>query len=406
MIAFEEARKKILRRTKVLPTLKKQILDSLDYVLAEDIRSGINIPPFDNSAMDGFAVRFADAREARRRHPVSLKIIDDIAAGKTSRKQVRRGEAIRIMTGAPLPRGADSVVMVENTVVDGDRVKVYVAVTKEENVRLAGEDIRKRERALRKGTLIRPQEMGILASLGKKEIRVIRRPKVAIISTGDELVSIDQPLAPGKIRDSNRYALNGQILKAGGEVVDLGIVPDDETKLIKTIKKAADQADVVLTTGGVSVGDYDLVKEILAKLGQIHFWRVNMKPGKPLLFGSIEDKLLFGLPGNPVSSMVVFDQFVRPCLLKMAGRKRLLRKRETAIIQEKMKKKFGRREFVRGKLSLEKGKYVAYLTGPQGSGILKSMSLADGLIILPEEKDGVKRGDEVSFESFDYPERE
>ncbi|UCB52190.1 MAG: molybdopterin molybdotransferase MoeA, partial [Candidatus Zixiibacteriota bacterium] len=217
MIAFEEARKKVLRRAKVLPTVKRQILDSLDYVLAEDIRSGVDIPPFNNSAMDGFAVRFTDVREARRRHPVSLKIIDDIAAGKTTKKQVKRGEAIRIMTGAPLPRGADSVVMVENTAAEGDQVKIYVAVGKEENVRLAGEDIRKRERALRKGTLIRPQEMGILASLGRKEVKVVRKPKTAIVSTGDELISIDRPLRPGKIRDSNRYALRGQILKAGGE---------------------------------------------------------------------------------------------------------------------------------------------------------------------------------------------
>ncbi|MGB7062852.1 MAG: gephyrin-like molybdotransferase Glp [Candidatus Zixiibacteriota bacterium] len=406
MIAFEEARKKILRRTKVLPTVKKHVLDSLDYVLAEDIRSDVNIPPFDNSAMDGFAVRSSDTRRARKGRPLSLKIIDDIAAGKTSRKQVRRGEAIRIMTGAPLPREADSVVMVENTRGEGDWVRVFVPVTKGENVRLAGEDIRKGERALGKGALIRPQEMGILASLGKREVKVIRKPRVAIISTGDELISIDQPLAPGKIRDSSRYALHGQIVKAGGEVVDLGIVPDDEKKLVETIKEATGRADVILTTGGVSVGDYDLVKEVLAKLGQIHFWRVNIKPGKPLLFGSIKGKLLFGLPGNPVSSMVVFDQFVRPCLLKMAGRKRLLRKKQAAIIQDKMKKKPGRREFVRGKLSFEKGKYLAYLTGPQGSGILKSMSLADGLIILPEEKEGVKRGDKVSFEPFDYPERE
>jgi molybdopterin molybdotransferase len=406
LIAFEEARRKILRRTKVLPTVKKQILDSLDYVLARDIRSRVNIPPFKNSAMDGFAVRFADVREARRRHPVSLEIIDDVPAGKTTKQQVRKGKAIRIMTGAPVPRGADGVVMVENTVVKGDQVKVYAAVSEGENVRLAGEDIRKGERVLKKGTLIRPQEMGILASLGKKEVRVIRRPRVAIISTGDELVSIDQPLAPGKIRDSNKYTLYGQILKAKAEVVDLGMVPDHERKLIRKMKKAVARADVILTTGGVSVGDYDLVKEVLATLGQVVFWRVKIKPGKPLLFGSVNGKLLFGLPGNPVSSMVVFDQFVRPSLLKMAGRKKLFRNKKAAIAQDVIRKKLGRREFVRGRLRFEEGKWLASVAGPQGSGILKSMSLADGLIVLREEEGEIKRKDRVWVEFFDDPERE
>jgi len=406
LISFEKAQEKILKRMTVLSPIKKNILDSLDHVLAEDIYSDVNIPPFNNSAMDGFAVRSSDTKKAMKRHPPRLRIIEDLPAGRMSKKEVKRGEAVRIMTGAPIPQGADCVVIVENTKVEGDWVKIFESATKGNNIRLAGEDIRKGEKILRKGTLLRPQELGILASLGKKEVRVIRRPRVAIISTGDELVSIHQPLLPGKIRDSNRYTLYGQILKAGGEVVDLGIVSDEEKELIKNMKKASSQADVILTTGGVSVGDYDLVKRILAESGRIYFWRVNMKPGKPLAFGLIKGKPFFGLPGNPVSSMVVFDQFVRPSLLKMAGRKRLFRKKENARIQQRIKKKFGRREFVRGKLRFKDGKYLAYQAGPQGSGILKSMSLADGLIVLPEEKNEIKKGERIMFEFFDYPERE
>ncbi|MDP2959860.1 MAG: molybdopterin molybdotransferase MoeA [candidate division Zixibacteria bacterium] len=406
MISFEEAQKKILNKIKVLPTTEVNILNSLDCVLAEDLHSSVNIPSFDNSAMDGFAVRSSDTKKAKRKNPVRLKIVEDLPAGSFSRRKLRKGEAIRIMTGAPIPERADCVVMVENTKPDGDWVNIFVPVTKGENIRYAGEDIKKDELVLKKGILIRPQEMGVLASLGKKEVKVIRRPKVAILSTGDELVSIDQPLSPGKIRDSNRYSLYGQILKAGGKVIDSGIVKDEEKILLKKIKEASSKADLILTTGGVSVGDYDLVKKVLAKLGKVYFWKVNMKPGKPLAFGLIKGKPLFGLPGNPVSSMVVFDQFVRPSLLKMAGRKKLFRKKELAVIQEKVKKKPGRREFLRGKLSFKRGKYLAYLTGPQGSGILKSMSLADGLVILPEDKEVVKKGEKVEVEFFNYPERE
>jgi len=406
LILFEEAREKILKKTKALPVVKKNILDSLDYVLAEDIRSQVNTPPFNNSAMDGFAVRASDTKKANNRCPARLKIIEDLPAGKMTKKKVKRGEAIRIMTGAPMPAGADSVLIVEDTIVKGDQVALFKPVVKSDNIRLAGEDIKKGERILKKGTLIRPQEMGILASLGKKQVKVTRKPRVAIISTGDELVPIDKPLKPGKIRDSNRYSLRGQISKAGGEIIDLGIVSDEEKKVTKRIKEASSQADVILTTGGVSVGDYDFVNTVLGKLGQIYFWKVNIKPGKPFVFGLIKGKPLFGLPGNPVSSMVVFDQFVRPSLLKMAGRKKLFRKRETAIVQDNIRKKLGRREFVRGKLRFEKGRYLAHAAGPQGSGILKSMSLADGLIILPEGKGNIKKGEKVWVEFFDYPEKE
>lgn len=406
MIDFKQAQERILKRTKVLPAVRKNILDSLDYVLAEDIRSQVNIPPFDNSAMDGFAVKYSDTKKATKKRPVRLKIMEDLPAGKMTRRKLKNGESVRIMTGASIPEGADSVVMVENTKVETDQVLVFEAATKGDHIRLAGEDIGKGERVLTRGTLIRPQEMGILASLGKKEVKVIRKPKVAIISTGDELIPIDKPLLPGKIRDSNRYSLHGQIQKTGAEVVDLGIVVDDEKKLIKKIKEASIQADVILTTGGVSVGDYDLVRELVIRKGKVIFWRVNIKPGKPLLFGFMNHRPLFGLPGNPVSVMVVFDQFVRPSLLKMAGRKRLFRKKETAIVQDKMRKKLGRREFVRAKLRFKGGKYLAYQTGPQGSGILKSMSLADGLIILPEQRGNIRKGQKVTIEFFDYPEKE
>lgn len=403
-IKVEEARRIILESIEVLPTEERGISEILGYVLGEDICSEADIPPFDNSAMDGYAIIAADTAGASEGNPIRLEVVADLPAGYTSQGRVERGCAVRIMTGAPLPKGADSVVMVEDTEPDNGNVLVKKPVEPGENVRPAGEDVRKRQLVLSAGTVIRPQEMGMLASLGKAKVRVIRRPKVALISTGDELVPLGEELTPGKIRDSNRYSLYGQVIEAGGIPIDLGIVKDEAEVLEDKFREGLRRADALITTGGVSVGDYDVVKGVLSSLGVIDFWKVAMRPGQPQAFGLVGAKPVFGLPGNPVSTMIVFDQFVRPALLKLAGRKRLFKPTFTAISEHRIDKKKGRVEFKRAQIAERDGRYYARTTGPQGSGILLSMVLADGLIILPEGRGNVAAGEAVPVQLFEHPE--
>jgi len=385
-----------------LPPEKCPLTDLLSRILAQDVTASFDIPPRDNSAMDGFAVIAADVAGATEQNPVVLQVIEDVPAGKVAVKSIKSGQAIRIMTGAQIPEGADAVVPVELTSkgIQNIEVRILNAVKQGANIRRQGEDVQAGQSLITKGTQLRPQEVGLIASLGLAEVLVARQPVVGIISSGNEIAAPGQPLKPGQIYDANRFSIGGQVKEAGAVVNDYGIVPDDLDAIKNILNKAAQECDVIITSGGVSVGDYDLMKQALSELGQMNFWQVKQKPGKPLAFGHINGKPVVGLPGNPVSSMVVCDQYVRPLLLKMQGATNIFRVQVTAYSDQEIKKQAGRTEFLRTKVSWQDGAYHAVLTGPQGSGILTSMVQADGLMILPEECDGVKQGDMVSVELF------
>ena len=422
MLSVEEALQKILAEVNVLEAETVPIMEALGQVLAEDITSDINVPPLDNSAMDGFAVQSGDTKGASKVAAKTLKVIDTVLAGGISKKEVTAGTAIRIMTGAPIPAGADSVVQFEDT--DNQKPKdspaneranevaVFSETRPGQNIRLAGEDIAKGKIILKKNTVIRPAEIGLMASIGQGMVKVIRRPVVAVLSTGDELVEIDKPLPEGKIHDSNAYSIAALVRRYGCIPIMLGIARDNEKELVNKLKQAKD-ADMVLTTGGVSMGDYDMGKDVLARDGEMVFWKVRVKPGKPLAFGKIKGKDKngeatsiphLGLPGNATSCMVSFELFVRPALLKMMGKKNLVKPSVEAIIENTVKNDAGRRIYDRAIVQKRDGHYYARLTGPQGSGILTSMSLANGLVVIPEEKVRVNEGDTVQTLMLDWNE--
>ena len=422
MISVEQALEKILSYIVLLEEEQVPILDSLGQVLAEDIISDINIPPMDNSAMDGYAVQSSDTRSASKKSPRFQRVIDTVSAGSISECEVEPGTAIRIMTGAPVPKGADSVVKFEDT--DEEQRKESSAnqpiaevsiLCKAEpglNIRRAGEDITRGTTVLRKGTLIRPSKVGVLASLGRSKVTVIRRPVVAVLATGNELVSIGEPLPAGKIYNSNTYSVAALVQRYGGIPKILGIAQDSEDSLVTKLRQGLD-ADMLITSGGVSMGDYDIVKDILVKEGEITFWTVRMKPGKPLAFGTIRgiDRSgkarnipHLGLPGNPVSSMVTFELFARPAIRKMMGKKNLDKPTVEAVLEGSIVNTDGRRIFTRAIVEKRNGQYFARLTGPQGSGILTSMSLANGLVIVPEDKAKANKGDLVQVIMLDWNE--
>jgi len=421
MISVEEALEKVLSYVEVLEPELKPILDCLGQVLAEDVYSTIDIPPLDNSAMDGYALRAKDTRGASESSPRYVVVVGEIAAGSMPTKEVRPGTAIRIMTGAPLPEGADAVVRFEDTDevnrkssgADLSQIGILCQVKKGLNVRGRGEDIAKGDLILKKGKVLRPQEIGVLASLGRSTVLVIRRPVVAVLATGDELIGIDQPLAPGKIHDSNNYAIAAEVSRYGGIPKILGIGRDSVQSLTEKINEGLD-ADMLITSGGVSKGDYDIVKDVLAEHGEVGFRTVCMKPGKPLAFGVIrkteggrEKKVPhLGLPGNPVSSMVTFEQFARPAILKMMGKKILAKPAIRAIIEDDVVNTDGRRLFARVSVTRRGGQYHASVTGPQGSGILTSMAKANGLAVIPENSKGVKAGDMVEVQMLDWGEEQ
>ena len=421
MISVEEALEKVLTYVEVLEPERKPILDCLGQVLAEDVYSTIDIPPLDNSAMDGYALRAEDTRGAGETSPRYLVVVGEVAAGSMPTKEVRPGTAIRIMTGAPLPEGADAVVQFENTDEvnrksssdDLSQIGILCQARKGLNVRGRGEDIAKGKLILKRGKVLRPQEIGVLASLGRSTVLVIRRPIVAILATGDELIGVDQPLAPGKIHDSNNYTIAAEVSRYGGIPKILGIGRDSIQSLTEKINEGLD-ADMLITSGGVSKGDYDIVKDVLAEHGEVGFWTVCMKPGKPLAFGIIkkteggrEKKLPhLGLPGNPVSSMITFEQFARPAILKMMGKKILVKPAIRAIIEDDVVDTDGRRLFARVSVTRRGGQYYASPTGPQGSGILTSMAKANGLAVIPENSKGVKAGDMVEVQMLDWGEEQ
>lgn len=398
MISFKEAREKVLAEAKSLPAESCALSDLTGRMLAQDISSAFDIPPRDNSAMDGFAVRFEDIQSI----PANLEVIEDVPAGTVAKKTVGAGQAIRIMTGAQIPDGADCVVPVENTEIQNSKSQILLQlpVKPGEHIRRRGEDVKAGEVLMKKGTRLRPQEVGLIASLGMTGALVSRKPIVGILSSGNEIVQPGGRLGPGQIYDANRYGVAAQARSVNAEVRDYGIVEDDLGKITATLEEAADECDLILTSGGVSVGDYDLMKQALSKLGGMNFWQVAQKPGKPMAFGHIRGRPVLGLPGNPVSSMVIFDQYVRPMLLKMQGATSIFREQLTAVSDQEIAKQAGRREFMRAAVEWRDGQCHARLTGPQGSGILTSMVKADGLVILPEEAAHVMPGNTVRVELF------
>jgi molybdopterin molybdotransferase len=395
MIPVAEARARILADMAGAPPEETlSVSRGLGRVLAKDVVAPFDVPLADNSAVDGYAVRAADLAASGR---ARLRVVADLPAGAVYAHAIGSREALRIMTGAPMPRGADTVVPQELAESAGEWVELR-AVESGANVRARGEDVRSGAVVLRAGAVLRPQDLGLVASLGYGEVRVHRRPRVALLSTGDEVVEPGQPRRPGQIYDANRFSLGGMIQAAGADPLDLGIVPDVRDRLRERLLEAAGAANVVLTSGGVSVGDYDHVKGVLSEIGSIDFWQVAMQPGRPFAVGRIASTPFFGLPGNPVASVLCFHLFVRPALWKLGGRTRLDAECVTATAAEAMRKKSGRREFKRGVLRFTDRGYEVSTTGPQGSGILSSMVVANCLIILEEDRGDVGVGERVLVE--------
>jgi molybdopterin molybdotransferase len=396
---LHEAQKVVLEATVPLGVEKVGLLEALGRVLGEDIIAQRDNPPWDNSAMDGFAVRFDDiAQEYPIGKPVTLTVIEEVPAGKMATKTVGPGQAIRIMTGAPIPKGADTVIRIEDTEHTPTSVTVFKPEPRGANIRPQGEDVKKGERIITKGTPIRPAEAGMLAILGKPFVVVYQRPRVAILSTGDELADLDEQLSEDKIINSNSWALALAVQEAGGVPILLGVAKDNPAALKEKIMNGLN-ADILVLSGGVSMGDYDFTQAVFKDLGaEMHFWKLAIRPGQPLAFGRIQGTLAFGLPGNPVSSMVTFEQLVRPAILKMGGHRSYGRPMVQAVFQEAFRKKPDRRHFLRGILRREGGVFKVRTTGDQGSGILTSMVKANCLIDIPQEVEHVNPGDTVTVQ--------
>jgi len=395
LISVEQAIEKILSQAVPLEESENvDILDALNRVLAEDLYSTIDVPGYDNSAMDGYAVRSEDCQAAANELPVSQRI----AAGKVG-LPLEPGTAARIFTGAPVPEGADAVVMQEMCQQDDDMVTVNTVVKAGSNVRRAGEDIKNGSVVLPAGKRLRAQELGLLASVGLAEFKVKCKLKVAIFFTGDEIVAPGQPLAAGQIYNSNRYTLRGLLQAVGCEIIDLGIVPDTLEATVEVLKQAAESADLVITSGGVSVGEEDYVRIALQQLGELSMWRIAMKPGKPVAFGEVDNTLFMGLPGNPVAVFVTFLLFARALILKLQGAEDIIAKR-VSVIADFDWPKIKRQEYLRVRLVQKDGQTVAQVYPHQGSGVLSSASWADGLVEVFVDRE-IKKGDAVNYLAFD-----
>lgn len=372
--------------------------ESLDRVLSENVLSTINVPSYTNSAMDGYAIR---ADDLSGNDETRLKIIGKAMAGHPFNAVVNAGEAVRIMTGAPMPQGADTVIMQEHVAAHEQTIVIGSGHRKGQNVRHAGEDMAIGSVALAKGKRITPADMGLVASLGIARVSVVRKLRVAFFSTGDELRSLGEPLGQGQIYDSNRYTLYGMLKRMNVDLIDMGIIADEQERLRDALQQASVQADAVITTGGVSVGEADFIKQLLEELGEVNFWKIAMKPGRPLTFGTIGNAGFFGLPGNPVSAMVTFYQFVKPALLRMSGHDVIEPTTVRMRCLSPLKKAPGRVEFQRGILVRdENNEWCVKTTGHQGSHVLSSMSQADCFIVLPMETGNLDAGNWVDVQPF------
>lgn len=395
MLTVEAAQDIVLETIRPLGVERVDLLRGLYRVLAEDIAPRGDIPPHHNSSVDGYAVRAQDVQAASDQRPMVLDVVEDLPAGHVPTKTIGPGQSARIMTGGMLPDGADAVVMIERTIPEADRVRVLKPVKPGQNVRYRGEDVRAGEVILRAGIELGSGEIGLLASLQRSFVAVCRRPTVAILSTGDELVEIDEPLAPGKIVNSNSYSLAALVMEAGGLPVMIGIAEDTESAIRQAILSAAD-ADFIFSTGGVSVGDYDYVKQVILDLGaEMRFWKVQMKPGKPLAFGVLCGKPFFGLPGNPVSCMVSFLLFARPALRKAMGYPDLFQPVIEARLDNDVTAGGDRRHYLRAHVTFRDGRFSASTAAGQGSGMLSSMVGANGLVIVETGVTAVPKGETV-----------
>jgi molybdopterin molybdotransferase len=397
-LSVSEAQQRIIDLVTPIEAWEKcSLRDSLNRYLHAPIISPLAVPAHNNSAMDGYAIHGSDIDG----DCFALTQIGTAFAGHPFVGKINQGECIRIMTGAMMPTECDTVIMQEHVSVDGDTITIHGKQIQGQHARLAGEDIQVGDTLLEQGHKITPADLGLIASLGISELTVKRKPRIAFFSTGDELRSIGQPLEAGQIYDSNRYTLYGMLKRLGIEPIDMGVVADEKQALRSALQLASEQADVVITSGGVSVGDADYVKEILAELGQVNFWKIAMKPGRPLAFGKINDALFFGLPGNPVSVMVTFYQFVTPALQFLSANKITAKNTIQVNCVSPIRKRAGRFEFQRGILSTnERGQTEVCTTGEQGSGILRSMSNANCFILLEEDCDGIAPNSIVTVQPF------
>ena len=390
MPTFEEARKLILERVAPLGRERVPVSAAAGRVLSEDLRAPWDMPRWDNSAMDGYAVRSADCTG-----PAALRISGSRAAGDPAAPRVSPGAAVRIMTGSPIPEGCDAVVPFEQAVEDGELVRIAEPVIPRANVRFRGEDVKTGDLVVPAGTVLRPPEIGMLASFGRAFVPVYRKASVALLSTGDELVELGEPLPAGRIINSNSVSLAAAVEEAGAVPVLLGIAPDDKRRLREKIEEGL-RADALITSAGVSAGDRDFVREVLGDLSVTPvFWKVDSKPGRPLAFGVKDGVPVFSLPGNPVSSLVTFEVFARPALLKMMGHADPVKPLVKAVLKEPVRKKAGRVHFFRVRIAVEGGEYVAWTSGDQSTGILKTMVLANGIAVLPAEKTFFESGEKV-----------
>ena len=397
LISIDDARARVLAEAFPLPVETLPLAEVMGRVLGEEIVASHSVPPFDNAGMDGFAVRAVDIVDATADTPVSLQVLETIPAGHVATRALGPEQAAKIMTGAPIPEGADVVVQSEMAEETDGRVVVFEAAKRGKNIRRAGEDVGAGDRVLGPGSVLGPAEIGLIASLGHPTVQVHQRPRVAVLSTGSELVEVDRSLGPGQIRNSNSYSLRALCQQMGIEPTMLGIVPDDYDATRDLVQKGLGY-DVLLTTGGVSVGQFDFIKDIQDDLGvQRKLWGVAMKPGKPLVFGVHDNTLVFGLPGNPVSAMVSFELFVRPALLRLMGHVNTVRPLYQAIISEDASNPDGRVYVVRVRAWREDDTWHVSDTGAQGSGILRSMVGANGLVFIPGGPRGVKAGERVDF---------
>jgi molybdopterin molybdotransferase len=409
MIDVDEARSNILAAFQPLPLVRLPLDQALGAVLAVDVIAGMSVPAFANAAMDGFAVCAVETAGATAERPVTLRVIAEVAAGSASATPVIPGTAVRIMTGAPAPPGADAVVRFEETEEGtgerhcgpGDTIAIYKAVQPGENIRPIGEDVSAGELVLTAGTRVRPAEIGVLATLNRTHATVHQRPRVGILTTGNEIVEPGEPLGPGQIRNSNAPMLTALVHRCGGEAEPLGTARDTEADLRGRLARAAG-LDLLLTTGGVSVGDYDLVKQVLQAQGRIDLWEVRIKPGKPLAFGFLGQTPVLGLPGNPVAAAVAFEQFARPAIRKMLGDRCLEIPTVMARLAGRIENRGGRRHYVRVTVERSPEGYVARVAGGQGSGVLSTLAKANGLLVIAEDLPGAEDGAVLPVQMLDW----